>query len=100
MQAVAGKLEAEVTRVEYYDPGESDVSGAVKRVAAFERRRAAFVAEQPGSKSRNQTSGDTGFQALVMADGGQRLRTIAPLLPFYDIDPAQVHLIAPRPGRT
>jgi hypothetical protein len=40
-----------------------------------------------------QAGGEAGYQALVMADGGQRLRNIAPLLPFYDIDPAQVRLI-------
>jgi branched-chain amino acid transport system substrate-binding protein len=97
LQDSATKLDAEVTRVEYYDPGAADVSGAVKRVADFEHRRAAFVTEQPAVAQthggRNQSAGDTAFQALVMADGGQRLRTIAPLLPFYDIDPARVHLI-------
>jgi ABC-type branched-subunit amino acid transport system substrate-binding protein len=92
LQDVAGKLEAEVTRVEYYDPGAPDVTNAVKRIAEFERRRAAVVPAQ-SSPGRNQTGGETGFQALVMAEGGQRLRTIAPLLPFYDIDPAQVHMI-------
>jgi branched-chain amino acid transport system substrate-binding protein len=97
LQDSAAKLDAEVTRVEYYDPGAPDVTNAVKRVAEFERRRAAFVNTQPATAQskagRNQSAGDTGYQALVMADGGQRLRTIAPLLPFYDIDPAQVHLI-------
>jgi ABC-type branched-subunit amino acid transport system substrate-binding protein len=97
LQGAAAKLDAEVVRVEYYEPGAPDVSGAVKRVADFERRRAAYVAASPAAASsraaRNQSAGETGFQALVMADGGQRLLTIAPLLPFYDIDPAQVHLI-------
>jgi branched-chain amino acid transport system substrate-binding protein len=97
LQDSAGKLDAEVTRIEYYDPGAADISGAIKRVADFDRRRAAFVSAQPAAAQaktgRNQSAGDVGYQALVMADGGQRLRTIAPLLPFYDIDPAQVHLI-------
>jgi branched-chain amino acid transport system substrate-binding protein len=99
VQATAAKLDAEVVRVEYYDPGAADVSNAVKRVAEFERRRAAFVAEVPSAatqsspRNRPQTAGETGYQALVLGESGQRLRTIAPLLPFYDIDPAQVHLI-------
>jgi ABC-type branched-subunit amino acid transport system substrate-binding protein len=97
LQATAAKLDAEVVRVEYYDPGATDLSGAIKRVAEFERRRAAFVASGASAgaagKNRMQTAGDPGYQALVLGEGGQRLRTIAPLLPFYDIDPAQVHLI-------
>jgi branched-chain amino acid transport system substrate-binding protein len=97
LKDTAAKLDAEVTRIEYYDPGAADASNAVKRVADFERRRAAFISAQPAAAQtragRNQSAGDPGFQALVMADGGQRLRTIAPLLPFYDIDPAQVHII-------
>ena len=97
LQETAAKLDAEVARVEYYDPGAPDVSSAVKRVAEFEHRHAAFASANPAAAQttagRNQSAGEPGYQALVMADGGQRLRTIAPLLPFYDIDPAQVHLI-------
>ena len=96
LQDAAGKLDAEVARVEYYDPSAPDVTASVKRVADFEHRHAAYVSSQGGGETRatrNQSAGDVGYQALVMADGGQRLRTIAPLLPFYDIDPAQVHLI-------
>ncbi|MBI3516999.1 MAG: penicillin-binding protein activator [Proteobacteria bacterium] len=97
LEAAAAKLDAEVVRVEYYDPGATDLSGPIKRVAEFERRRAAFVAQSPAAAQkrtgRGQTTGETGFEALVLGEGGQRLRTIAPLLPFYDIDPAQVHLI-------
>jgi ABC-type branched-subunit amino acid transport system substrate-binding protein len=97
LQDAATKLDAEVVRVEYYDPGSSDVSPAIKRVAEFERRRANFVAQSPSvaqsRAGRAQTAGEAGFEALVLGEGGQRLRTIAPLLPFYDIDPAQVHLI-------
>jgi ABC-type branched-subunit amino acid transport system substrate-binding protein len=98
LQAIAGKLDAEVVKVEYYDPSAPDVSNAVKRVADFERRRSAFGREQPSLASRQgrgpgQAAGETGYEALVMADGGARLRAIAPLLPFYDIDPAHVRLI-------
>ncbi len=98
LQATAAKLDAEVVKVEYYDPGASDVTGAIKRVAEFERRRSAYVSQTPATMAesragRNQTTGELDYQALVLGEGGQRLRTIAPLLPFYDVDPAQVHLI-------
>ncbi len=98
LQTTATKLEAEVVRVEYYDPGTADISTSVKRVADFERRRAAFTREAPSlaaaqGRGPGQAGGETGYQALVLADGGARLKSIAPLLPFYDIDPAQVRLI-------
>ena len=36
------------------------------------------------------TMGEVGFDALLVADGGQRLRQIVSLLPYYDIDPNKV----------
>jgi hypothetical protein len=33
------------------------------------------------------------FDAVVLADGGSRLRSLAPLLPFYDVDTQKVPLI-------
>ena len=98
VQLVAQKLDAELVRVEHYDPG-SDASNAVKRAAEFERRHAAYIAGNPAvapaalSRNKPQTAGDLDYQALVLGEAGQRLRAIASLLPFYDIDPAQVHLI-------
>ena len=85
-------------RLEHYDPG-SDASNAIKRVAEFERRHAAYIASTPAvapaalNRNKPRTTGEVDYQALVLGEAGQRLRAIASLLPFYDIDPAQVHLI-------
>ena len=37
--------------------------------------------------------GDLPFDALMIADGGKRLKSIAALLPFYDIDPEKVRML-------
>lgn len=72
---------AQVVKIETYDPAVSDVSPAVQRLAAFRTKR------QPGGVS------DGGFQAVFLAEGGDRLRTVAPLLPFNDIDPSKVKFL-------
>ena len=37
--------------------------------------------------------GDVSFDSLLVAEGGARLRALAPLLPFYEIDPAKVRFL-------
>jgi hypothetical protein len=40
-----------------------------------------------------QTLGDVDFEALLIADGGKRLESIAALLPYYDIDPKKIRML-------
>ncbi|MEX0840557.1 MAG: penicillin-binding protein activator [Parvibaculum sp.] len=37
--------------------------------------------------------GDGNFQALFLPEGGAQLKTISPLLPYYDLDPRQVKFL-------
>ncbi|MBE7635789.1 ABC transporter substrate-binding protein [Sneathiella sp. P13V-1] len=39
------------------------------------------------------TLGDVPFEAIIIPEGGQRLRELAPLLSYYDIDPLKVKYI-------
>ncbi len=39
------------------------------------------------------TFGDVGFEALILPEGGERVLQLAPLLAFFDIDPASVKLL-------
>ncbi|HJN24654.1 MAG TPA: ABC transporter substrate-binding protein, partial [Rhodospirillales bacterium] len=39
------------------------------------------------------TIGEPPFDALLLADGGERLLAIAALLPFYDVDPKKVRML-------
>jgi branched-chain amino acid transport system substrate-binding protein len=57
--------------VEFYDTGTTDMAPYVQRLA--------------GARA--------GYDALLIPEGGDRLRLIAPLLPFYDIHAAEVKML-------
>ena len=40
-----------------------------------------------------ETVGELPYDAVLLPDGGPRLLAISPLLPYYDIDPAEVRLL-------
>jgi branched-chain amino acid transport system substrate-binding protein len=98
---------ATVTQVEIYDPGAADITPAVRRLANFEARRAALQRERQQLEAANdeasrqalrrlagrETLGEGGFDALLLPEGGAKLRQVAPLLPFYDIDSAKTRLL-------
>jgi ABC-type branched-subunit amino acid transport system substrate-binding protein len=71
MRAAAQKSGASLGRVDFYDPATQDLAPLVKRFAAAGRD----------------------FDALLLPEGGARLRTLAPLLPYYDVEPDKVHFL-------
>ncbi|MFL5335750.1 MAG: penicillin-binding protein activator [Geminicoccaceae bacterium] len=79
-----------------YPPGGGDVPKAeVQQVAAFGRPNGLPLeaATEPGVQApRPQGLPPPGFDAVLIADGGQRVRAIAALLAYYDIGPATVVL--------
>jgi ABC-type branched-subunit amino acid transport system substrate-binding protein len=94
-------------QIEYYPPGATDVSDSVRRLASYEARTAALAAQREALEAQQdqasqealarlkqyQTLGGPGFDAVLLPEGGAQLRAIAPLLPYYDIDPDQVRLL-------
>lgn len=98
---------AAVVEVARYDPNASDISDIVRHLARYDDRRAALEAQRQQLSQRTdeasrralarlqglETFGEVGFDAILLAEGGTRLRSIAPLLPFYDIDPTQVQVL-------
>ena len=72
LQTAAPRFGAAVADVEYYDPAAVDLTGVVRRL-------------NPG--------GTPQFDALMIPEGAPRLTQLAPLVPYYDIDPAQVRLL-------
>ncbi len=76
-EAVAAALESSILRnsgriasIERYPPDAADYSEPVRRLA-----------------------GPLDGEAVMLADGGARLRAIAPLLPFFDVDPAEIRFL-------
>ena len=107
LRRAAEAVGAVVTQVETYDPGEGDFAAVVRRLAQYGSRRQALMSQraaleaQGGEIARQtlrrleklQTVGDLPFDALMVADGGKRLQSIAAHLPFYDVDPAKVRML-------
>ncbi len=67
---VTARYQVQLAQIEYYDPAAVEFSGPVQKLAA-----------------------DGPFDALLIPEGGARLRSIAPLLGFYNIDTAKVKLL-------
>ena len=98
---------AEVTKQAFYDPYITDFDPIIKDLADYDARRATLleerkllqiredeVAKQALKRLKNLlTLGDVSFDALLIADGGKRLQSIAALLPYYDIDPKKIRML-------
>ena len=96
-----------LTRVRTYAPDASDAADVVRALAEYDRRAKALederasLARQDNAAARRRlkrlktldTLGELPFDALLLADGGARLRQVAPLLPYYDIDPAKIRVL-------
>jgi branched-chain amino acid transport system substrate-binding protein len=96
-----------VNRVQYYDPSANDFSPAVRQLADYDIRRAALLKQRKDLEDSDnevsrralkrleplQTIGDLPFDALLLAASGERLLSIAALLPFYDIDPGKIRML-------
>ena len=68
LRAAAAADGAQVADIETYDPAANNAADAVRRLV-------------PGS-----------FDAVMLPEGGERLLALAPLFPYYDIDPTHVRL--------
>ena len=102
------------TRVRTYAPDASDAAEVVRALAEYDRRAQALKDERAALARQNDaaarqrlgrlatldTLGALPFDALLLADGGARLRQVAPLLPYYDIDPRRSACWARASGRT
>ena len=79
----------------------------VKRLASYGARRSVLLARRQELEGQTDeaskralrrlgnrdTLGDVGFDAVFLPQGGSALRALAPLLPFYDIDPRTVRML-------
>ena len=96
-----------VVESQFYDPKLTDFSEPVKRIAHYDERRGALVAQRNALKAKGdevsdlalkrlgnlQTMGELPYDALLVADGGRRLIAVSAMLPFYDIDPKKVKIL-------
>ncbi|MCK6451202.1 MAG: penicillin-binding protein activator [Alphaproteobacteria bacterium] len=103
LQAALAAYGGTLTDVQFYDPGTEDFNPAVRALARYDGRRRAQI-QQLQSKNdaaskaelrrlQDQISSEMGFDAVLVAESGARLRALAPLLPYYDIDPAKIKIL-------
>ncbi|HKO09310.1 MAG TPA: penicillin-binding protein activator [Alphaproteobacteria bacterium] len=97
----------EVDDIESYDPAAGGAAAVVRQLGHYDSRHAALAAqrkalEKKGDEVSKQAlrrldaqegTGSLGFDAIMLPEGGERLLALAPLLPYYDIDPARVRLL-------
>ena len=83
-----------VVREERYTADNADLAAAVSRLGGTAAAKpAAPIANAPAVAAPAAAPGGGAFDALLIADGGERLKTIAPLLAANHIDPARIRLL-------
>lgn len=111
LQAAVANLNAQITRIETYDPTltTQSISPVVRRLANYNARRAALMTQRKELEGRTDEAsraalrrlermevlGDVDFDALVIPESGERLKIIAPQLLFFAIDPRRVRALGP-----
>lgn len=107
LTAAASRNGGQVTKVERYTAGSTDLTQLVRGFSEFDRRRAELEKERALLQERGdeasklalqrlanqQTFGELPYQAVLIAEGGQTLREVAALLPFFDVDPGPVRIL-------
>ncbi len=98
---------ANISTIETYENNAEQVFDPVKSLADYDRRRRAHRNEVRFLKSLNddmtdeivqkmndtEVLGDLLFDAVIVPEGGALLRTLAPLLPFYEVDTEKVKVL-------
>jgi len=107
LSATVSRFGGSVVDLAYYHPSGADIEPVVRRLADYDNRREALQEmrkeledkEDELSKSALErlslleTLGDLPFDALLIADGGDRLQRVAAMLPFFDIDPKKIRIL-------
>lgn len=104
LQRAATAVGGLLTQAQLYPETAEDLMEPVRMLADYEYRRDRLVAERRALEARGggdarlelqrleeiSTLGALGYDAVLIPEGGSRLRQIAPLLPFFDIHPEVV----------
>ncbi|TDI59187.1 MAG: penicillin-binding protein activator [Alphaproteobacteria bacterium] len=108
-RAAITKRRAELVQVEFYAEGDDSPIDSVKRLANYDKRRTALLEEvkflrsfgadddlareMRGRLNKTEVLGNLSYDAVLMIAGGRMIRSIAPLLPYYEIDPKIVQFL-------
>ena len=107
LEAATFASTASVVDVAYYDRGSEQLPDIIRQLARFDQRRDALQQQRRQLQARDddisrqalrrleslETLGDLDFDAILVPAGGTEVLQLAPLMAFYDIDPARVRLL-------
>lgn len=107
LSATVSRYGGSIVDLAYYHPSGADIEAVVRRLADYDNRRETLqemrkTLEGKGDElstkalerlSLLETLGDLPFDALMIADGGDRLQRVAAMLPFFDIDPKKIRIL-------
>ncbi len=112
LRAFAGDLfraNAALVAIEFFPTDATKLAGAVRRLADYDARRQALLDERASLEALGEddslatelleelkpreTLGDLDFDAVFVPAGGALLRALAPLLPYYEIDPDTIKFL-------
>ena len=104
---IASKSKSIIVARASYNEDLSDAREAIKQLGKYELRKKELERQKEILKNKNdeiskkalkkiekfETAGNVDFTHLILPDYSIRLLEIAPLLPFYDIDPQKVQFV-------
>ncbi|SDG29892.1 amino acid/amide ABC transporter substrate-binding protein, HAAT family [Limimonas halophila] len=107
LREAARRTGGELAAHERFEPGSRDVSGPVKRLSDYGERKQALKERIAEVKQRNgdgadatldklktmDALGQAPFDAVLVPVGGKRLKAVAPMLSYYDVDPSEVQFL-------
>jgi branched-chain amino acid transport system substrate-binding protein len=105
--AIAGSVMTLTDAVRYAAADTNTLTPIVRRLANYDARRSVLLDRRKELEGKTDeaskralkrlegldTLGDVHFDAVLMPEGISVLRALAPLLPFYDVDPRKVRML-------
>lgn len=109
-RTVAESAGGSLVRTMYYAPDAADLSGEVKAFSNYTTRHQALIAQRKALEEKGDevalralrrlenvdTIGPLPYDAVLLPEGGERLRTLSSLLSYYDVDQPTVRLLGLR----
>ena len=106
-RVAAEHIGVNIVRASYYDPTETELSPLIRQFADYDSRKSALAEQKSLLSSRTdqissqalkrlgglETLGDPPFDSVLLPAGDPELRGIAPLLAYYDVDPARIRFL-------
>jgi branched-chain amino acid transport system substrate-binding protein len=90
LRAAAAANGGSVERVQFYDPAANDLRPTVRALVGSDPQRA--VRKQPQTAAPATPAG-ADLDAILLPDGGAKLKAVASLLPYFDVDTGKTHLL-------